>query len=438
MKLKFITAILMIIPFVTQSQILWDDFEQNRIGYYDFVHGGMTTRFENPDPMSAVNNSELCAQYVRNPGEMWDVLVIVANGPLYDVQDYIDGIKKIKVDVFSPIAGIPVQVTLEDSNIAGATNYPAGRHSVYLGTTTVANAWETIELTFDSRPDPTMSNTDITSLILLFNPGTNTNDTYYFDNLYGPEFDNQCDGLVNTPELNFADWDCNWNLTYGYMSGWLNQVYNPEINSINSSKYVGEYTRNPDPSGEDVLIANFTTGSLDLSTNNIFRFKVYGPPRPFIISFQDENENEVISFNSTITNFNMWQTFVYDLSSISSQQISRFVLIFDQGVVNWDTYFIDDFNISSIPSYVEETNFDNNLVVFPNPSSDKIKFYINDFNETLIANFYDINGINIISDMIVNNKFEQYIDVSDLCSGTYFVELKSTNLKFYKKIQIIK
>ena len=269
MKLKFITTILMIIPFMTQSQILWDDFEQNRIGYYDFVHGGMTTRFENPDPMSAVNNSELCAQYVRNPGEMWDVLVIVANGPLYDVQDYIDGIKKIKVDVFSPIAGIPVQVTLEDSNIAGATNYPAGRHSVYLGTTTVANAWETIELTFDSRPDPTMSNTDITSLILLFNPGTNTNDTYYFDNLYGPEFNNQCDGLVNTPELNFADWDCNWNLTYGYMSGWLNQVYNPEINSINSSKYVGEYTRNPDPSGEDVLIANFTAGSLDLSTNNI-------------------------------------------------------------------------------------------------------------------------------------------------------------------------
>ena len=53
MKLKFITIILMIIPFVTQSQILWDDFEQNRIGYYDFVHGGMTTRFENPDPMSA-------------------------------------------------------------------------------------------------------------------------------------------------------------------------------------------------------------------------------------------------------------------------------------------------------------------------------------------------------------------------------------------------
>ena len=31
------------------------------------------------------------------------------------------------VDVFSPAVGIPLQITLEDSSIAGATNYPAGR-----------------------------------------------------------------------------------------------------------------------------------------------------------------------------------------------------------------------------------------------------------------------------------------------------------------------
>ena len=31
-------------PFFMSSQVLWDDFEQNRVGYYEFVHGGMTTR----------------------------------------------------------------------------------------------------------------------------------------------------------------------------------------------------------------------------------------------------------------------------------------------------------------------------------------------------------------------------------------------------------
>ena len=52
------------------------------------------------------------------------------------------------------------------THFGGPTNYPTGRHSIYLGTTTVANEWETIELTFDSKPDPSMSD-GLTSLILL-------------------------------------------------------------------------------------------------------------------------------------------------------------------------------------------------------------------------------------------------------------------------------
>ena len=42
-------------PFFMSSQVLWDDFEQNRVGYYDFVHGGMTTRYANPDVNNSVN-----------------------------------------------------------------------------------------------------------------------------------------------------------------------------------------------------------------------------------------------------------------------------------------------------------------------------------------------------------------------------------------------
>ena len=114
------------------------------------VHGGMTTRYATaPDD---VNGSELCAQYVRNPGEMWDVIVLVSNGPFNSLTDYVNGTKTMSVDVFSPAIGIPVQITLEDSAVAGATNYPAGRHSIYTSTTTVENAWETIEFTFDSSP----------------------------------------------------------------------------------------------------------------------------------------------------------------------------------------------------------------------------------------------------------------------------------------------
>ena len=55
-------------------------------------------------------------------------------------------VKTMSIDVFSPASGIPIQITLEDSSIAGATNYPAGRHSIYLGVTTLSNEWETIDI----------------------------------------------------------------------------------------------------------------------------------------------------------------------------------------------------------------------------------------------------------------------------------------------------
>ena len=157
MKNIFTLFFLITTPLFLSSQVLWDDFEQNRLGYYEFTHGGMTTRYANPDISSPVNNSPTCAQYVRNPGELYDVLVIVGNGPLEDVSDYVSETKTMSVDVYSPAPGIPVQITLEDSLLAGPTNYPTGRHSIYLGQTTTTNEWETINLTFDSQPDPGMS-----------------------------------------------------------------------------------------------------------------------------------------------------------------------------------------------------------------------------------------------------------------------------------------
>ena len=449
MKTKVFTLFILTLPLFCSSQILWDDFEQTRIGYYEFVHGGMTARFENPDPASSVNNSELCAQYVRNPGELWDVLVIVANGSMNDVSDYANGIKQMSVDVFSPAPGIPVQITLEDSSLAGATNYPIGRHSVYLGATTVANDWETIELTFDSKPDPSMPDVGLTSVILLFNGNTNTDDTYYFDNLYGPEFDNQCDGLTLDPSVNFADWDCNWSLgicpsatpcsSYDYVSGWLNQRYNPDNTTINTSKYSGEYTRNPDANGEDVLIGYFKDGALDLSTNKHFNFKLYGPPRPIYMSFQDASGNEILAYNSTLSANDQWQQFSIDLTSVASQSITRFVLFLDQTVVNWDTYYLDDLNLSSTPLYVHEINDSGVISVYPQPAKDNLNIDIKSSNnDENRLDLYDIQGKVLLSTVVNQNSDNVRLDVSELNSGIYFVKVQSKNNLHTKKIQIIK
>jgi len=449
MKNKALLLLILTLPLFSSSQVLWDDFEQTRVGYYEFVHGGMTTRFPNPDLSSTVNNSELCSQYVRNPGELWDVLVIVANGPINDVSDYLNDSKTMSVDVFSPLPGIPIQITLEDSSIAGATNYPDGRHSIYLGVTTLSNEWETITLTFDSRPDINMSDTTLNSVILLFNGGTNTNDTYYFDNLYGPEFDNQCEDLTINPSVKFADWDCNWNLgfcpsgtpcaSFDYMSGWLNQVYNPESSTINTSKYSGEYTRNPDSNGEDVLIGYFNNGALDLSTNTYFNFKIYGPPRPIYLSFQDDNNNEIYAFNSALLSNNQWQQFSVDLSSIASQSVTRFVMFIDQGVVNWDTYFLDDFNLSSAPLLINDINESNLISVFPQPAKNNLSIQVNlNNNEVYTLDFYNIQGKILLSTVLNKNTENINLDVSQFKSGIYFIKVHSKNNLYTKKVQIIR
>ncbi len=451
MKTKFLTLLILTIPFFCSSQILWDNFEETRVAYYDFTHGGMTTRFANPDLSSSVNNSAICSEYVRNAGELYDVLVIVANGPMYDVSDYVNGTKKMTVDVYSPAAGIPVQITLEDSLLAGPTNYPTGRHSIYLGTTTVANEWETIELTFDSKPDPSMSDAGLTSLILLFNPNTNTDNTYYFDNLYGPEFDNQCNTIISNPSIDFADWDCNWNLgicpstlpcsSYDFVSGWLEQSYNPDNSTINNSKYSGQYTRNPDGNGEDLLIAYFNNGSLDLSTNKNFNFQMYGPPRPFIISFQDANNNEVYSFNSVLTSNNQWEQFSIDLSSVASQSISRFVLFLDQGVTNWDTYYLDNFHLSSTPLNIKDVKSSNNLVVFPQPAINEISIEssILSTNNSVLY-LFDLKGELILRNDLSKKSNDNRIslDISGLKSGFYLLKVQSNNQVEYQKIQVVK
>ena len=52
MRLRNFMFFLMIFPLISSSQILWDNFEDTRVGYYEFVHGGMTDRLENPMPSS--------------------------------------------------------------------------------------------------------------------------------------------------------------------------------------------------------------------------------------------------------------------------------------------------------------------------------------------------------------------------------------------------
>ena len=58
--------------------------------------------------------------------------------------------------------------------------------------------------------------------------------------------------------------------------------------------------------------------------------------------------------------------------------LDRVVFFFDQGMVNWDTYYIDDVGLSATPVSSNNISFDFNFDVYPNPLTNKstIKFSI--------------------------------------------------------------
>ncbi len=97
------------------SPSTWDSSENSRKGSYFFENGVFIPYQENPD-QSGVNTSQVAAQYIRDPGAQFDVIVI--QNQMLNLSDYWTGAKQMSIDVWSPAAGTTVQITLENSTLA--------------------------------------------------------------------------------------------------------------------------------------------------------------------------------------------------------------------------------------------------------------------------------------------------------------------------------
>jgi hypothetical protein len=157
------------------------------------------------------------------------------------------------------------------------------------------------------------------------------------------------------------------------------------------------------------------------------------------MSFQDASNNEIYAYNSVLTANNQWEQFSVDLTNVASQSITRFVLFLDQTVVNWDMYYLDDFNLTSTPLLVQDINDSEIIDVYPQPAKDNlnidIKFSHNDVSR---LDLYDIQGKVLLSTVVNQNSNNVSLDVSELNSGIYFVKVQSENNLYTKKVQIIK
>lgn len=180
------SAAVTVSPVLTKTVTL-DDFESIHNISYTYMTGVLNASAANPAPADPVNSSTLVGKYVRSATATYDVIT-GSTTQVPDASFYVRGDKAFYLDVYTAVpVGTPMLIQLENSKVATATNYPAGRHSKYIAYSKVQNAWQRLKFILNDRIDTATADSAVNQLVLMLNPNTLTGDTYYIDNysIYG-------------------------------------------------------------------------------------------------------------------------------------------------------------------------------------------------------------------------------------------------------------
>lgn len=305
------------------------DFENPELEYLFYYFGGgdgqVAQIVNNPNP-GGTNSSTKVGSYTKPAGsEVWAGSVITLNENI----DF-NSTKLISMDVYSPAAGIPVILKVENGTDAAI----AAEATV---NTTVANQWE--RLVFELPVDNAQT---YSKVVLFFNFGTpGADETYYFDNIQK---------LPLTLPLDFDTFDPTSYLFTGF--GGVSSVVepNPHINDQNPSAYVVKSTKamNAETWGGSFIDLD---EPVQFSQGGKIRMKVWSPEAgiQILVKFENPTDNSQFveaSTNSTVAN--AWEIIEVDFAGQPEGNWSRMVFFFDFDEVGTGTdYYFDD---------VEQTN----------------------------------------------------------------------------------
>jgi len=350
-----------------EKPIAATDVLQNYDGINKIIKGTTTGTYSvvaNPGSNS-VNSSANVAKYVRNVTEQYDVLFFNTQTSIEDAGLFKNQTNKILIDVYTTApVGTVVSMNFENSAASLPANYPTGRNSNYVAITTKQNQWETLTFYYNSSPDAGTSNLAVNQMVLLFNSGSYTNDTYYFDNI---RIASTKLPDTFTPGVVYEDYQNTHNITFRDAIGtYTANVANPSAGGINTSSNVGRYVRK-----STELYDNF---SFNTTLNNIGDFKagtkkfamdVYtSAPVGSIISWQAESSASIPSnypvgrhsiYQGVVKQTNTWHTITFTYvstpdASTADNDVNRFVFLFEPGTNSGNTYYFDNLRALNLVS----------------------------------------------------------------------------------------
>jgi hypothetical protein len=309
---------------------------------------------ENPDASGINTTAKVLSVNKLVDAQVWAGASIPLEGPI----DFTNG-STISLKVWSPRAGTPILLKLEDSSSPKDDN---GNPTVFIEVqvnSTLANTWE--ELTFDLSSNADFSTSKSYDTVIVF-PDFGTvgkGEFFYFDDIKLAAGDGGGDGSG----LISDDFDANRNIdTWAGDACGMNDAFpNPFKTGINTSNTVLEYN---DDGGQYANVRFDVVPNFDLSVDNTFSLKIYVPssgitgsqPNQISLKLQDGTAGEPWAQQTEIVKpieLDKWQTvtfnFATDVTAGAADPLSRTdfnrVVLQVNGEGNSDKViaYIDDF-----------------------------------------------------------------------------------------------
>ncbi len=309
--------------------------------------------------------------------------------------------KGISIQSWSPKAGIPVKIRLEDANNTAGIELNV--------TTTVASSWETLTVDFSSLINPA---TNYVRVIVFYEfvvdlPGDGS--TYYFDNI------RVADISGNTPRVvlpvDFELTDVTYNIS-GFEGAASAVETNPDQTGENTSATVVRTTK----TNGALFFAGTTLvldAPIDFSENRGIAVQTWSPKANIPVRIQLEgSDNSVIFVDVNTTVASSWETLTADFTSLINSNVNyiRVVIFFE---------FINE-----LPGDGSIYYYDNIAVVDPSDGSPRVTLPIGFENTNLTYDFRGFEG----ADAAIETNPDQS---GDNTSATVMRLLKTNGAQFF-------
>ncbi len=336
-----ITKVITITPAPKKQIDLPATFDDATYDYTVTDFGGNIT-VDAQDPTNAANNVKKTTK--PNGAETWAGTTIGTPLGFYSRVPLTVVNSKMSVRVYSPSAGIPVRLKIEDH-----TSPTKSVETQVL--TTVANTWETLTFDFNNQAPGTAALNptfyfDMASIFFDF--GTMGNGkVFYWDDV---KF------LGNVIAPNIIALPLDFQLTPStyvwtdFAGGVVTIENNPSATGINTSSMVAKMVKNAGQTYGGSFISLSNPINFAGAANKQFKVKVYSPRVGAKLLLKVENKtNSALNFEKEVatTTANAWETLTFDYSAINlANAYQNIVLIFDLGTMgdgsaNYTFYFDD-------------------------------------------------------------------------------------------------